>query len=80
VKECDSVELIIMGQDGNHCQDSVTLAMNFDVQLTGTKILTKLSPKKEVKVTDPLQIFLRLLFFLLQLQNLRNCQSHKIAT
>jgi len=69
-----------MGQDGNHCQDSVTLAMNLDVQLIGTKILTKLSPKKEVKVTDPLQIFLGLLFFFLQLQNLRNFQRHKIAT
>ena len=28
MKECDSVELIIMGQDGIQCQDSVTLAMN----------------------------------------------------
>jgi hypothetical protein len=72
VKECDSVELIIMGHDGIHCQDSVTLAMNLGVQLTGTKILTILSPKKEVKVLDPLQNLPDLLFFFLQLQNLSN--------
>jgi len=56
-----------MGQDGIQYQDSVTLAMNLDVQLIGNKILTILSPTKEVKVRDPLQIFLDLLFVFLQL-------------
>lgn len=67
MKECDSVELIIMGQNEIQCQDSVTLEMNLDVQLIGNKILTILSPTKEVKVSDPLQIFLDLLFVFLQL-------------
>lgn len=67
MKECDSVELIIMGQNGIQCQDSVTLEMNLEVQLIGNKILIILSPTKAVKVSDPLQIFLDLLFVFLKL-------------
>jgi len=56
-----------MGQNGIQCQDSVTLEMNLEVQLIGNKILIILSPTKAVKVSDPLQIFLDLLFVFLKL-------------